>query len=37
MGNAFRGLTIAAGGENDLKIGHMFTKYGSLCAKRGRK
>jgi hypothetical protein len=33
MGDPFRGLTIAAGGENNLKIVHMFTKYDSFCAK----
>ena len=30
MGDAFGLLAISAGGENNLKIGHMFTKYGSF-------
>ncbi len=30
MGDAFGLLAIGAGGENNLKIGHMFTKYGSF-------
>ena len=35
MGDAFGLFTVAAGGENDLKIsGHMFTKYGSFAQSR---
>jgi hypothetical protein len=32
VGDAFGLLAIGAGGENNLKIGHVFTNYAS-CAK----
>jgi hypothetical protein len=34
MGDALGLLAVGAGGKNNLKIGHMFTKYGSFDRKR---
>jgi hypothetical protein len=34
MGDSFGLLAISTGGENNLKISHMFTKYGSFQLKR---
>jgi hypothetical protein len=34
MGDALGLLAIGAGGKNNLKIGHMFTNYGSFDRKR---
>jgi hypothetical protein len=34
MGDSFGLLAISTGGENNLKISHMFTKYGSFHLKR---
>ncbi len=33
MGDTFGLLAISAGGQDNLKIGHMFTKYGSFYSK----
>jgi hypothetical protein len=34
MGDAFCLFAIGAGGKNNLKIGHMFTNYGSFVCNR---
>jgi hypothetical protein len=34
MGDALGLLSIGTGGKNNLKIGHMFTNYGSFDGRR---
>jgi hypothetical protein len=34
MGDTFGLVAISAGGQHNLKIGHMFTKYGSFYIHR---
>jgi hypothetical protein len=34
MGDTFGLLAISAGSQDNLKIGHMFTNYGSFYFKR---
>ena len=37
MGDPFSGLTIAAGGENDLKIGHVYQVWFLMRKARAQK